>query len=39
MKEIRYIIQAYDEAIKQGKETAVATVVHVEGYSYRRPVK
>jgi xanthine dehydrogenase accessory factor len=37
MKEIRDIIKAYDEAQKLGKQTAVATVVHVEGSSYRRP--
>src|SRR5262245_5074262 len=37
MKEIRDIIRAYDEARKSGKQTALATVVHVEGSSYRRP--
>jgi xanthine/CO dehydrogenase XdhC/CoxF family maturation factor len=37
MKEIRDIIKAYDEAQKLGKQTALATVVHVEGSSYRRP--
>lgn len=37
MKEIRDIIKAYDEAKKPGKQTALATVVHVEGSSYRRP--
>lgn len=37
MKEIKDIIRAYDEAVKQGKRTALATVVHVEGSSYRRP--
>lgn len=37
MKEIRDIIKAYDEARKKGKQTALATVVHVEGSSYRRP--
>jgi xanthine/CO dehydrogenase XdhC/CoxF family maturation factor len=37
MKEIRDIIKAFDEAQKQGKQTALATVVHVEGSSYRRP--
>jgi len=37
MKEIRDIIKAYDEAKKKGKQTALATVVHVEGSSYRRP--
>ncbi len=37
MKEIKDIIKAYDKAVKQGKQTALATVVHVEGSSYRRP--
>jgi xanthine dehydrogenase accessory factor len=37
MKEIRDIINAFDEAKKLGKRTALATVVHVEGSSYRRP--
>ena len=37
MKEIRDIIQAFDEAQQTGKQTALATVVHVEGSSYRRP--
>ena len=37
MKEIRDIIKAFDEAQKSGKQTALATVVHVEGSSYRRP--
>ena len=35
MKEIHDIIKAFDEAQKQGKQTALATVVHVEGSSYR----
>jgi xanthine dehydrogenase accessory factor len=37
MKEIKDIIHSYDEAQKQGKQTALATVVHVDGSSYRRP--
>lgn len=37
MKEIKEIIAAYDVARKAGKKTALATVVHVEGSSYRRP--
>jgi xanthine/CO dehydrogenase XdhC/CoxF family maturation factor len=37
MKEIRDIIKAFDEAQQAGKQTALATVVHVEGSSYRRP--
>ena len=37
MKEIRDILKAFDEAQKLGKQTALATVVHVDGSSYRRP--
>jgi xanthine/CO dehydrogenase XdhC/CoxF family maturation factor len=37
MKEIRDILKAFDQAQKDGKQTALATVVHVEGSSYRRP--
>ena len=37
MKEIRDIIKSFDAAQKLGKQTALATVVHVEGSSYRRP--
>lgn len=37
MKEIKQIIQAYEQAGKQGQKTALATVVHVEGSSYRNP--
>lgn len=37
MKEIKDIIRSFDEAQKQGKQTALATVVHVDGSSYRRP--
>ena len=37
MKEIRDILKAFDKAQKLGKQTALATVVHVEGSSYRRP--
>lgn len=36
MKEIREIIQSYDQAEAAGKKTALATVVQVEGSSYRR---
>jgi xanthine dehydrogenase accessory factor len=36
MKEIIDIIAAYDEAVKQDKKTALATVVLVEGSAYRR---
>jgi xanthine dehydrogenase accessory factor len=37
MKEIRDIVRAYDLAQGEGKRCALATVVHVEGSSYRRP--
>jgi xanthine dehydrogenase accessory factor len=37
VKEIRDIIKAYDQAIAAQKRMALATVVHVEGSSYRRP--
>src|SRR5215213_5254242 len=36
MKEIRDIITAFDKAQSEGKQTALATVVHVEGSSYRK---
>jgi xanthine dehydrogenase accessory factor len=37
MKEIKEIIKAYDRAEREGKKTALATVVQVEGSSYRSP--
>ena len=37
MKEIKEILQSYIQATKEGKRTALATVVKVEGSSYRRP--
>ena len=37
MKEIRDIVAAFDKAQQQGQQTALATVVLVEGSSYRRP--
>ncbi|MCE7040953.1 XdhC family protein [Dyadobacter sp. CY312] len=37
MKEIKDIINAYEEAVVAKKRMALATVVHVEGSSYRRP--
>jgi xanthine/CO dehydrogenase XdhC/CoxF family maturation factor len=37
MKEIRDILRAYEEARQQHKKSALATVVHVDGSSYRRP--
>ncbi len=36
MKELQDIVLAFDRAINNGKQTALATVVHVEGSSYRR---
>lgn len=35
MKELQDIVNAFDVAAKQGRQTALATVVHVEGSSYR----
>jgi xanthine/CO dehydrogenase XdhC/CoxF family maturation factor len=37
MKEIRDIVVAFDEAQKLGMQAVLATVVHVDGSSYRRP--
>lgn len=37
MKEFNDIILAYDVAVLQNKKTALATVVRVDGSSYRRP--
>lgn len=37
MKELYEIIKAYDTATKVGKASVLATVVHLEGSSYRRP--
>ena len=37
MKEIKDIIAAYNKSAEQGRQTALATVVHLEGSSYRRP--
>lgn len=37
MKEISDIIRSYEQALTSGKRMALATVVHVEGSSYRRP--
>lgn len=36
-KEIREIVKAYKKASREGRRTALATVVHVEGSSYRMP--
>jgi xanthine dehydrogenase accessory factor len=35
MKELQDIVNAFDKASQFGKQTALATVVHVEGSSYR----
>ena len=37
MKEIKDIIAAYYKSMQEGRQTALATVVHLEGSSYRRP--
>ncbi|MDX5482335.1 MAG: XdhC family protein [Hymenobacteraceae bacterium] len=37
MKELQDIIRAYEAAQQEGKQTALATVVQVQGSSYRRP--
>lgn len=37
MKEITDILKAYQQAVKANKRAALATVVNVEGSSYRRP--
>lgn len=37
MKELNDIVQAYDKAVSQNKQVALATVVRVDGSSYRRP--
>lgn len=37
MREIKAIIKAYNEAAELGRKTVLATVVHVDGSSYRRP--
>ncbi|MFM8488522.1 MAG: XdhC family protein, partial [Bacteroidota bacterium] len=36
-REIRQIVAAYDTARANGTRALLATVVHVEGSSYRRP--
>lgn len=37
MKELQDIVDAYNKAVIAGVQSALATVVHVEGSSYRRP--
>lgn len=37
MNEVRALVEAFDEAIARGERCALATVVSVEGSSYRQP--
>ena len=37
MKELKEIVKAYDAAVLAGKKVALASVVHLDGSSYRRP--
>lgn len=37
MKELKEIVKAYDDAVQSGKRIALASVVHLEDSSYRRP--
>src|SRR5215210_3135912 len=37
MNEVRALVEAFDEANNKGERCALATVVSVEGSSYRRP--
>jgi xanthine/CO dehydrogenase XdhC/CoxF family maturation factor len=37
MKEFKEIIKSYDDCTAAGKKTALASVVHLDGSSYRRP--
>lgn len=37
MKELIEIVKAYDRATDEGLQTALVTLVHVDGSSYRRP--
>jgi xanthine dehydrogenase accessory factor len=36
MKELKEIVKAYDHTLKLGRKMALASVIHVEGSSYRR---
>ncbi|HEY9197251.1 MAG TPA: XdhC family protein [Mucilaginibacter sp.] len=36
MKELQDIVKAFDNAQREGRQTALATVVHVDGSAYRR---
>ena len=37
MNEVRALVEAFDAASERGERCALATVVSVEGSSYRRP--
>jgi xanthine/CO dehydrogenase XdhC/CoxF family maturation factor len=37
VKELKEIVKAYDAAVQLGKNVALASVVHLDGSSYRRP--
>jgi xanthine dehydrogenase accessory factor len=37
MKELKQIVEAYDRAVTSGQRAALATVIKVEGSSYRQP--
>lgn len=37
MREFQDIIGAYEQALQEGKQAVLATLVHVDGSSYRRP--
>jgi xanthine dehydrogenase accessory factor len=37
MKEIRDIIRAFEDCVAAGRKAAIASVVHLDGSSYRRP--
>jgi len=37
MKEIRKIVKAYEDAMRQRRNVVLATVVHIEGSAYRAP--
>lgn len=37
MKEIKSIIEAYNQALAAGKKSVLVTMVHLDGSSYRRP--
>ena len=37
MKEFQTILNAYTQSVSEGKRVALATLVHVDGSSYRRP--